>query len=107
MLELLEHDMGTSATDLSCHAIHYPYFITILDGLFQCWDACSHNLPDWIDSVGKDLYSGRLDTLVLIFNLGGVHWVGLIVSFVDMNIRYADPKDAPISVHLVSLMTWW
>ncbi|OBZ75404.1 hypothetical protein A0H81_04594 [Grifola frondosa] len=109
MLELLQHDLESTAAGHG-DSVRNTFFSQKLE---SCYRACCAQtmaptqLPSWINDVGNKLSSGSQSALGLVFNINNVHWVAVVVDFVNRRILYSDPKGDPPPQNILATLTWW
>jgi hypothetical protein len=67
----------------------------------------SHRSYRWIRGQGQALSTGAREQLVLIGNIGGNHWISLVMDFAQGTVFYGDSMGMKISDGLREVLDWW
>jgi Ulp1 family protease len=62
---------------------------------------------NWIRKKGQELGTGILDKLATIVNIGGNHWVAVVIDFQSSQILYGDSLGGTITVEIETVLIWW
>lgn len=57
--------------------------------------------------LGEDIANGGAKQLATVANVGGDHWIALIVDFTSKAVYYFDSLKQPIDSELQEAYDWW
>ncbi|KAF8209587.1 hypothetical protein K438DRAFT_1960594 [Mycena galopus ATCC 62051] len=57
--------------------------------------------------LGENIANGRAEQLATVANVGGDHWIALIVNFASKAVYYFDSLKQPIDSELREAYNWW
>ncbi|KAF9038036.1 hypothetical protein BJ165DRAFT_1352847 [Panaeolus papilionaceus] len=106
MLDMLRSDMSSEMRDDV--AIEDTSFLVLLTVAYKNQD--SYALESgyrWIRERGEALTNGRKSMMATIVNQDNIHWVALVISFVDHQVQYGDSQGNPITPELKCVINWW
>jgi hypothetical protein len=61
----------------------------------------------WLRKKGQEFGTGSLDKLATIANVGGNHWVAVVLDFRSSQILYGDSLGGTITVEIETVLNWW
>ncbi len=61
----------------------------------------------WLRKKGQEFGDGTFNTFAVISNIGGNHWVSIVVDFQASHIYYGDSLGIIIDEELEDALTWW
>lgn len=62
---------------------------------------------NWLRRKGQEFGTGALDKLATIANVGGNHWVAVVIDFRLSQILYGDSLGGTITVEIETVLNWW
>jgi hypothetical protein len=110
MLHLLGRELARSSESEGIY-IAETFFIPLLimvhkepNRANQYATASSYN---WLRTKGQEFGTGVLDKLATITNVGGNHWVAVVIDFRLSQILYGDSLGGTITVEIKTVLNWW
>jgi hypothetical protein len=62
---------------------------------------------NWLRKKGQEFGTGALDKLATIANVGGNHWVAVVIDFRLSQILYGDSLGGTITAEIEMVLNWW
>ena len=112
MLHLLRHELARGH-DSEGEGIYIaettfvPLLIRVYKGPDQDNQYATASRYNWLRKKGQEFGTGVLDKLATIANIGGNHWVAVVIDFRLSQILYGDSLGGIIPVEIGTVLNWW
>jgi hypothetical protein len=87
------------------------FFMPLLIGAYKKSDRINQYATassyDWLRTKGQEFGTGILDKLATIANVGGNHWVAVVIDFRLSQILYGDSLGGTITEEIETVLIWW
>lgn len=109
MLDILRDDLRDRDHPLANSAhIETTNFIPILsDGFKNQEEYATGQHFRWLRDLGQSFATGVKETLGLIVNKDGNHWVTVVIDFVEETIWYGDSLATRMGKEVENVIDWW
>jgi hypothetical protein len=107
MLDLLRCDVIREGLSQSVEVESIWFLSKLKEGFRDQEKYTSHKSYRWIRGQGQALGTGTRGQLVLIGNVGGNHWISLVMDFAQETVFYGDSLGMKISDSLRGVLDWW
>jgi hypothetical protein len=112
MLHLLERELARSSEhDSERIYIAETFFMPLLIGAYKEPDRANQYATassfNWLRKRGQEFGTGARDKLATIANVGGNHWVAVVIDFRSLQILYGDSLGGTITVEIEMVLNWW
>ncbi|KAF8158684.1 hypothetical protein K438DRAFT_1777023 [Mycena galopus ATCC 62051] len=95
--------LGFSETHRTCLAPQFWIESWLCPGISISEGSTNHKLGE----LGENIANGRAEQLATVANVGGDHWIALIVNFASKAVYYFDSLKQPIDSELREAYDWW
>lgn len=105
LMELLEQELEEGQTRV---VVADVFFTSMLERASQDPDGYLEEKDyRWLYKLGQKLMLGDHEQLAVITNIGGNHWVALVIDFVKEEVLYGDSMGHVIDPNLCRTVDWW
>ena len=107
MLDLLRCDIIREGLSQSVEVETIWFLPKLKHGYRDQEGYASHTSYRWIHAQGQALSTGSRSQLAMIGNIGGNHWISLVIDIIQETVFYGDSLGMNINDGLREELDWW
>ena len=109
MLDLLQHDLALDAA-IACIEVENMAFMVFIKWGYKAQATDSYENSNYFahaHGLSTALASGERESVLLMKNITGAHWVGIVCDFANSCIMYGDSFNDKAPADMVLTIKWW